>query len=83
MNKITGIKNNELVNTVKEHLKKKFSIAESDLIEAVNEFVFADLDDNTDSVVTAAIQNKYNLETLKNIGVLGMQQWLEKRNARK
>jgi len=43
--------------------------------EALNEFVYEDLDGNVDSVVSALVQDKYDVPTLINIGKIGLQQY--------
>ena len=46
--------------------------------EALNEFVYEDLDGNFDSAVSAVISDKYPTTVIVNIGELGYQQYKEK-----
>ena len=50
--------------------------------ESINEFVFEDLEGNSDSVVSAILSDKYPLAVLVNIAELGFQQYKNKLSAR-
>jgi len=62
---------------VKSHFLK-LGVSEVITHEAANEFVYEDLEGNFDSVITAGMTKKYDLETLKGIFRLGLKQYLGK-----
>lgn len=67
----------KIIREIKDHFLD-LGIPENIIKGAIQEFVFQDLAGNYDSVVTAALQEKYDLETLKAIFRLGLKQYLAK-----
>lgn len=52
------------------------------IYEVLNLHIFADRKGRKDSVVSALQQDKYELETLRNIAILALRQYEEKRRAK-
>lgn len=74
--KKTGKRLSSLYLTIHQLVSK--GVAPTVIKEAINEFVYADLDDNFDSVVSAIVADKYPSSVIVNIGELGYQKFKEK-----